>query len=146
MAKMSILFDGFADLAAAIDRVNGDLQKAVDEALTDTVDVVRDNLIPATAVYTRGGRKGYASGNMVEAIKQDADIKWTGTVAEAGTGFTTNGGSTLAGFMHSIFVMYGTPRMAKDPKVYSAIKGTRTKTEIAKKQEEVMRKHLSLTR
>jgi hypothetical protein len=40
--------------------------------------------------------------------------------------------------------MYGTPRMAKNPKVYNAIKGTKVKNEIAKKQEEIMKKHLEL--
>ena len=145
MAKMSITFDGFNDLAAAIDRADGDLKEAVNEALTETSDVVKANLIPAAAIYDIKGLKGYATGKMYRSILKDTKINWQGTVAEVHTGFSTNGGSTLAGFMHSIFVMYGTPRMAKDPNIYNAIKGIRTRKEIAKVQEEIMQKHLKLT-
>lgn len=146
MAKMSIMFDGFKDLAAAIDRAEGDLHKAVDEALTETAEVVKSNLIPAAAIYDRKGRKGYATGKMYRSILKDTNVQWSGMVGEVRTGFSSNGGATMAGFMHSIFVMYGTPKMAKDPNIYAAIKGARTKKEIAKVQEEVMRKYLSLTR
>ena len=144
MAKMSITFDGFADLADAIDRAGGDLKKAVDEALTDTQRVVQDNLQSAAEVYQHGGRKGYATGKMYNSIIKNPTVDWKGNVAEVGTGFSTNGESSVAGFMHSIFVMYGTPRMKKDTKVYNAIKGARTRSEIAKIQEEVMQKHLKL--
>ena len=144
MARMSITFDGFADLADAVDRAGGDLKKAVDEALTDTQKVVQDNLQSAAEVYQHGGKKGYATGKMYNAIIRNASVFWSGNVAEVGTGFTTNGRSTVAGFMHSLFVMYGTPRMKKDTQVYNAIKGARTRAEIAKVQEEVMQKHLKL--
>lgn len=148
MAKMSITFDGFDKLAEAIDRVGGDLHKAADEALTETSEIVSENLTTAAAMYNGRGKglKGYSTGAMYRAIRRDADVEWSGSVAEVGVGFTTNGGSTTAGFMHSIFVMYGTPRMAKDPKIYAAIKGTRTRKEIEKAQEEIMLKHLALVK
>ena len=40
--------------------------------------------------------------------------------------------------------MYGTPRMAKDTKVYNAIKGAKTKNDIAKIQQEIMQKYMQL--
>lgn len=144
MAKrMSITFDGFEKLAEDIDAIGGDLHAAVDEALEETQFIVQDNLTSAAEVYQHGGRKGYATGKMYNSIIQDLRINWKGMIAEVNTGFTGNGGH-FAGFMHSIFVMYGTPRMAKDPKVYNAIKGTKTRKQIAEKQEEVMVKHLKL--
>lgn len=145
MAKMSITFDGFAKLAEDIDAIGGDLHKAVDEALEETQFIVQNNLVTAAEVYANkgGGKKGYATGKMYNSIIQDLNIDWKGTVAEVKTGFTGEGGN-FAGFMHSIFVMYGTPRMAKDMKVYNAIKGTKTRKEIAKAQEEIMVKHLEL--
>lgn len=145
MAKMSIIFDGFAKLAEDLDEIGGDLHEAVDEALEETQTIVQQNLVTAAEIYSAAnkGKKGYATGKMHNAIIQDLRIDWKGTVAEVKTGFTGEGGK-YAGFMHSIFVMYGTPKMHKDVKVYNAIKGTKTRKEIARKQEEIMVKHLEL--
>lgn len=144
MAKMSIVFDGFSDLAQAIDKAGGDLKEAVDEALTKTQDLVQENVRTASTVYTGKGLKGYATGAMVRSIMASESPEWHGSIAEVGSGFTTNGGATMAGFMHSIFVMYGTPKMTKDQKLYNAIKGTRTRKQIAEIQQEVMNEHLKL--
>lgn len=140
MAKMSITFDGFADLAADIDRSGGDLHAAVDEALTATQKLIQSNLATAAAEYARKGRKGYATGEMYASILKDARITWQGSVAEVGAGF----GLDEKGGWHSIFIMYGTPRMAKDTKVYNAIKGAKTKNDIAKIQQEIMQKYMQL--
>lgn len=143
MAKMSITFDGFEKLAEDIDGIGGDLKSAVDEALEETQFIIQSNLVTAADIYSAKGKKGYATGKMYSSIIQDLRINWKGNIAEVNTGFTGEGGN-LAGFLHSIFVMYGTPRMAKDAKVYNAIKGTKTRKEIAEKQEEIMQKHLEL--
>lgn len=140
MAKMSIIFDGFADLAAEIDRAGGDLKTAVDDALTETQKLVQNNVTNASAPYAHKGRKGYATGEMYNSIIQHAQIEWTGSIAEVNVGFDL----TQKDGFHSIFVMYGTPRMAKDAKVYNAIKGTKTKKQIAEIQEKVMQNHLKL--
>lgn len=144
MAKMKIIFDGFSDLAEAIDRAGGDLKEAVDEALTETQSIVQESTTSASMIYSHkgGGKKGYATGAMFSSILTSAQITWKGSVAEVGVGFdlTTNGG------YHSIFVMYGTPKMAKDAKVYNAIKGTKVRKQIAEKQEEIMEKHLDLAK
>ena len=141
MAKMQILFDGFEDLAYAIDEAGGDLQAAVDEALTETQEIVKASLLPAAAVYDRKGLKGYATGKMYQKLIKDTSIEWQGTVAEVNTGFELFGSG-----WHSIFVMYGTPKMGKDPKIYNAIKGTKVKKQIAQAQEEIMQKHLELAK
>lgn len=140
MARMSITFDGFADLAEAIDRAGGDVKAAANEALTETQKLIQNNVTSAASPYAHKGLKGYATGAMYESIIKNAQVEWTGSVAEVGAGFKI---SAKGGF-HSIFVMYGTPRMAKDPKVYNAIKGTSTKKDIAKLQQEVMQNHLKL--
>lgn len=143
MAKMSITFDGFEKLAEDIDAIGGDLHAAVDEALEETQFIIQSNLVNAASIYAGKGVKGYATGEMFRTIIQDLQIDWRGTIAEVKTGFSGEG-ANLSGFMHSIFVMYGTPRMAKNAKVYNAIKGTKTRKEIAEKQEEIMVKHLEL--
>lgn len=140
MAKMSIIFDGFADLAEKIDRSDGDLHKAVDEALTATQKLIQDNLVTAAAPYATKGKKGYATGAMYKAIINNAKVNWHGSVAEVDAGFELY----QEGGWHSIFVMYGTPRMAKDTKVYNAIKGTKTKKDIAAEQQKIMQSYLNL--
>ena len=139
MAKMQILFDGFADLAADIDRSGADLHEAVDEALTKSVQYIQEQLASAAAPYAAKGLKGYATGAMYDNILNDQIVSWHGSIAEVGAGFNLSDGG-----WHSIFIMYGTPRMAKDQKVYNAIKGSKTKQEIAKIQQEVMKKYVKL--
>lgn len=145
MARMSITFDGFEKLAEDIDAIGGDLHEAVDEALEETQKIVHEELVQAAEIYASAnkGKKGYATGKMYKSIINDVRIDWKGTIAEVKTGFTGEGGK-YAGFMHSIFVMYGTPKMVKDVKVYNAIKGTKVRKEIYDKQEEIMKKHLEL--
>ena len=50
--KMKIMFDGFKDLAADIDRAGGDVQKAVNEALVKTQQQIQQNLVSAAAPYS----------------------------------------------------------------------------------------------
>lgn len=139
MAKMQILFDGFADLAADIDRSGADLHEAVDEALTKTGKYIQGQLTSAAAPYAAKGKKGYATGEMYGQILKDSVVQWHGSIAEVNAGFDLSNGG-----WHSIFIMYGTPRMAKDQSVYNAIKGSKTKNEIAKIQQEVMKKYVKL--
>ena len=140
MARMKILFDGFEDLAYLIDSAGGDLHKAVTEALDETGFYVQNNVNQAALPYAHGGLKGYATGEMFNALKKDNPVIWTSdTIAEVSVGFNL---SEKGGF-HSIFVMYGTPRMAKDQKLYNAIKGTKTQKDVAKIQESIMSKYIS---
>ena len=140
MAKMKIIFDGFADLAAAIDRTGGDLKTAVDDALTETQKLVQQNLVTAAEPYASKGRKGYATGEMYRSILKDARIEWSGNIAQVDVGFDLQ----MNGGYHSIFIMYGTPKIQKDTKVYNAIRGTKTRKDIAAKQQEVMSKYLGM--
>lgn len=139
-SKMKIIFDGFEDLAAAIDRSGGDLKVAVNDALTETQKLIQSRVTSAAAPYAGKGRKGYATGKMYGTIIADGAVSWAGSVAEVDTGFRIR----QSGGWHSIFVMYGTPKMAKDSAVYNAIKGSATKAQVAKLQEEIMQKYLNL--
>jgi hypothetical protein len=145
MTKMQITFDGFRDLAEAIDKAEGNLNAAVDEALSETQDIVQKELRTAAQPYkTVGGSpKGYSTGSLYNAIIDDRQpVEWAGTTATVKVGFSSK--KNRNGFMHSIFVMYGTPKMSKDPKIYNAIKGSRTKKLIAEAQRRTLEKYLKL--
>lgn len=146
--RMSIIFDGFEKIAAELDRQGKELKPAVNEALEETQKYIQQELQSAAQPYANGGHKGYAKGDMYDAIITDADIDWKGSVASVKVGFSTLYGG-WEGFMHSIFVMYGVPAhgkfnrgYGKDAKVYNAIRGIRTKKQIEKLQKEVMEKYL----
>lgn len=140
MAKMSIVGDSFKDLARAIDEAGGDLKAAADEALRDTGKLVQSNLVSAAQPYAGKGKKGYATGEMYRAIKRTFSPVWAGDVAEVGVGFDLY----AKGGFHSIFIMYGTPRISKDQAVFNAIKGTKIRKRIADAQKKIMQKHLKL--
>lgn len=144
MARMSILFDGFSDLAEAVDASLGSeaLHEAVDEALVATGKYVQQQLTTAAAPYARkgGGRKGYATGKMFQTIKKDQIVHWYGDVAEVSVGFDL---TTDEGWV-SLFVMYGTPKYSKDSQIYNAIKGAKTQKEVARIQQEIMSKYVNL--
>ena len=141
MAKMSIIFDGFKTLAEQIDASGGDLKSATVEALEETQKHIQRNLEKASAPYaSKSKAHPYITGEMYKSIIRDAQIDWHGAVAEVPVGFSYK----VRGGYHSIFIMYGTPRITKNQKIYNAIKGTKTMKDIAELQESVMRKYLSL--
>jgi len=142
MARMSIEFDGFKELAEQIDKAGGQLEKAVDEALEETFDIVQTETQHASSIYAAkgGGQKGYATGAMYRAIKSGEGVQWKGSVAEVGVGFDFG----KKGGYHSIFIMYGTPRMAKDTKVYNAIKGIKTRKRVYEAQQKTMQSYLRI--
>lgn len=151
MAKMSIVFDGFEKLAAEIEKAGLDVKPAVNEALEETQHYIQQELEQAAQPYQNGGRKGYAEGNLNDAIIRNPEVDWSGTVATVGVGFSKE--LDWKGFMHSIFVMYGVPAhgkfnkgYVKDAKVYNAIRGVRTKKQIAEIQKEVMQRYLKMGR
>lgn len=139
MARLTIT-DNFADLAEMIDRMEGDLRMAVTEALETTQRIVQGRTSSAAGIYAGRGRKGYATGSMYASIPAVDNLKWEGDAATIGVGFKLPAG----GGWHSIFVMYGTPTMAKDTAVYNAIKGAQTLSAIEQAQEAVLRKYAGL--
>ena len=148
---MSITFDGFEKLAAELDKVGGDLKPAVNEALEETQKYIQQELESASQIYSSGGRKGYADGDLNAAIIRNPKVEWLGNVGVVDVGFSKE--LNWKGFMHSIFVMYGVPAHGKfnkgyqkDPKVYNAIRGLRTKNQIEQIQKEIMENHLKLGR
>lgn len=130
--KMSITFKGFDVLAEKIDRIAGDIKPAVNEALTETQSFIQEQLKPTMPPHKRTGR---TEASIIEKGK----VAWSWSVAEIDTGFKISDG----GFP-SIFLMWGTPRMEKDIKIYNAMHGMGTRRKIRKLQMEIMEKHIAL--
>ena len=142
MAKMKIIGDPIGDMLEEMDRKGIDIKPAVNEALEKTTQLITSNLQSAAAPYQHKGLKGYATGAMYDDIITGDQVKWIGSIAEVNAGFNLQG----KGGYHSIFIMYGTPKMDKNTKVYNAVRGTGTKKRIKTLQAEIMMKYMKLGR
>ena len=74
----------------------------------------------------------YSTGLTEKSIDRSETVDWNGTKASIKVGFDFK----ISG-LRTIFLMYGTPRMKKSPKIYSAIYGAKTKKQIAEIQKEI---------
>lgn len=124
--KIGLEVKGFEEMITHLDELEGDLNEAVSGCLRVANNTVASKLEQDIHKHKR---TGLTAGSIVTK----ANVKWEGSMASVDVGFDLKKGG-----MPSIFLMYGTPRMAKDQSLYDDIYGTRTKREIAKKQEAIM--------
>lgn len=124
--KIGLHFKGFEELMGRLDRLGGDLRAPVEEALAGTQKHIAGQAHAAMARHHRtGGTEG--------AIVEDGLVSWEGDTASIGIGF-----GLADGGMPSVFLMYGTPTMAKDTALYNAVYGARTRKEVARLQEQII--------
>lgn len=123
--KTRIEFDGFEKVIARLTKLGADVSKIAEEALKETHKYVTEQA--ETAI-----RPHHLTGATEKSLKKQANVEWVGTLASVETGFDISNGG-----LPSIFLMYGTPRMKKDQKLYNAFFGGKTKNEINKIQEDI---------
>lgn len=122
--KCTVDFSVWEEYARKIDRAGGDLKRAVEKALNESRDLVNEQLREAMKVHHRTGR--------TEDSIREEPVKWSGTTAEVGVGFSISKGG-----LPSVFLMYGTPTIPKDQKLYNAVYGTATKRKVRELQEKI---------
>ena len=115
--KMRLEFAGFEEMAERLDKLGGDLKKTTEKALVETHKLIT----PKVEEAFRKHDVKYSHDTM-KSLKKDPKVEWNGSTAEIGVGFKISEG----GFP-SIFIMYGTPRMQPDKKVYNSIYGNKKK-------------------
>lgn len=138
---MSLEGKGFEELAYAVDAVEGRLKQAVETAMTAAQREIQADVDAASAKYVPGGTK-YSTGAMRASIKKPDGVKWDGTAARIGVGFNIPG--RKGGGLHSIFIMYGTPRMSANRKLYAAIRGAATARRVRQAIADAMGEALKL--
>lgn len=126
MAKIGLQLKGFEELMADLDKLGGDLKDVTAEALKKSHDYVTPNLHQAMKKHHRTGRTE-------RSIEDSGRVYWTGNTAAVDVGFDISGGG-----LASVFLMYGTPKMKKDTKLYNAIYGSATKKKLAEIQEDII--------
>ena len=115
--KLRLEFAGFEEMAERLDKLGGDLKKTTEKALIETHKLLTPKVEEA---FKRHDVK-YSHSTM-KSLKKDPKVEWNGSTAEIGVGFKISDG----GFP-SIFIMYGTPRMQPDKKLYNSIYGNKKK-------------------
>ena len=127
--RIGLTFRGFEEYAEKIDRLNGDLDNTVKKALQASFDHVTPK---AEAAINRHVQAGETK----TALKRSETVQWEGRKAYIKVGFEFPKG------LPSIFLMYGTPRMKKDTKLYNSIYGTKTQKEIKQIQKEIFEEEI----
>lgn len=111
-------FDGFTDVIHQLEQLEVDVRQTVTGALQEAGQLVTEQARAAIQPHRRTGK---TEASLIE----NPPVEWTGTQAAVNVGFDINNGG-----LPSIFLMYGTPRMKKDIKLYNAVYGTETKKKI----------------
>lgn len=125
MPKLSVEFEGFNEAIKRLSNLEGDVRQTTEKALKETHRIVTQKAETAAAPHKKTGRTE-------RSMQRQAKVQWAGTLASVETGFNIHNGG-----LASIFLMYGTPRMRKDQKLYNAFYGSQTRKEVLQAQEEI---------
>lgn len=125
MPKIQLEFEGFDSVIARLKRLEGDVITTTEKALKETHRVVTAKAEQAIEPHRRTGRTE-------GTLDQSANVEWGNGVATVHVGFNIKKGG-----LASIFLMYGTPRVQKDQKLYNAFFSKATQNEIMKLQEDI---------
>lgn len=123
--KTRIEFEGFEEAVARLSKLEGNVRQVTEKALDETHKYVTNQVQPII-------RKHKQTGATEASLKTNSKVEWAGTLASDEVGFNIRKGG-----LPSIFLMYGTPRMKKDQKLYDAFYGSKTRNQIMKIQEDI---------
>lgn len=125
MAKMKLQVEGLDSLTKRLKDLGVDVKSVSEDALIKTHRIVTDKAFSEMVKHNKTG-KTQASLNLKPTVT------WAGTWASVEVGFDIDNGG-----LPSIFLMYGTPKMKKDQKLYNAFYGKNTQKEIVETQSTV---------
>lgn len=123
--KLTVNFSAFEEYAEKLDKLGGDIKTAADKSLEESKKLVNKQLHEQMEKHKR-------TGDTEKAIRDNARVEWSGTLGTVKVGF-----DIAHGGLPSIFLMYGTPRMQKDQKLYNAVYGAGTKRKIKELQKKI---------
>lgn len=138
MAKnvLKLQTKGFEELITKLEGLNGNVKKAVTDALEqvgetigeDTEDAIEKSNLPADGKYSKGNTKN--------SIVKNPTVNWTGTSAEIGIGFDF--GKPGAGG----FLITGTPRMKPDYELQKIYKRRKYMSQIQSDMAEIVNDYI----
>lgn len=123
--RIGLQFSGFEEVIVRYEKLGGNVKKVAEDALVESQKIISEKSRIAIEPHSY-------TGDTEKSLTCDGMVTWVGLTAEIGVGFRIRNGG-----LPSVFLMYGTPRMAKDSKVYNAVYGTSTKKEVGVAQEKI---------
>ena len=105
---MKLQLGGFQELITKLDSLQGDVKKAVTDALEQTGETIGEDTVDAVDNANLTAKGEYSKGNTKASIVSNPKVQWSGSQAEIGIGFDYN--KKGAGG----FLITGTPRMKPD--------------------------------
>lgn len=112
--KLGINIEGFPELLQRFNKLGLDYKKPLEDAVISQTKEISKNL-------HRDMKKHYRTGKTESSIV-DEKPQWEGSMLTTQFGFNIKEGG-----LPSIFLMYGTPRMKKDTKLYNDVYGKAVK-------------------
>jgi len=131
MAKLGIKFDGFDEVISRLEKIGADTKVITEKALIESHKQVTAE---AETVMQRHNQ----TGRTVRSLRKNAKVVWAGTQGSIDVGFDISNGG-----LPSIFLMYGTPRMRKNMRLWGAFYGARRQHLLAELQSEIFYSELS---
>lgn len=125
MARMKLEVKGLNELNVRLRKLGVNIRDVAEEALNETHSIV-------TKKAESEIQKHHLTGETEESLRKTPTVVWVRDLAEVKVGFDIKNGG-----LPSIFLMYGTPRMKKDQKLYNAFFGRNTQKEIVEKQTDI---------
>ncbi len=122
--RIGITCAGFAEYAEKINRLGGNVDEIVEKALKASFNHVTPKL--ETAI-----NRHVLTGDTNNSLKRTPATEKTGRRMSVKVGFQFPKG------LPSIFLMYGTPKVKKDRKLYDAVYSRKTQREIKEIQQEI---------
>lgn len=123
--KITLSFDGLEEYLQRLENLEKDVRPVVEESLRESKRLVHQGIGMAMAPHNKTYRT-------IKSLVKGDKVDWTGSVASIDVGFDIENGG-----MASIYLMYGTPKMAKDQKLYNSIYGTSTRKKVAELQKKL---------
>ncbi len=125
-------YSALENLIKQVEDLEGNLDVAIEQALKESQEEVTKGLKEEMKRHNRTGKT-------VESLVENPDVRKKGIKSyEIDVGFDISNGG-----LPSIFLMYGTPKMEKDTKLFSALYGKKTREKIIKIQEEVFMRYIA---
>lgn len=133
--KLSVDFEGFNSMRSKLEELDGDVKGATESALKASHQIVTRKVTDAMKPHNDTGETS-------ASIIREAEVQWSGSVAEVGVGFDIENGG-----LPSIFLMYGTklhgqPHITPDKNLFNAVYGSKTKKEVREAQKAVFFKRI----
>ena len=123
--RIGLEFEGFEDIVAQLEDLEGDVKKATEDSLKVANKVVAERLEPIMEKHKQ-------TGVTIGSIRNDYPIEWEGLTASTKVGFDFDQSG-----LTSVFLMYGTPTMRPVTGLKNAVYGRKTKNMIAEEQKKI---------